>query len=1094
VNKYIFLIFIFLEIGLIKSYGQTSTAKLSPAKKLTQYILNQWDTDNGLPSSNVRRIVQTQDGYLWLAGFDGLTSFDGVRFVNYNKANIPGFSTNLVQVLQEAPDGTLWIGTHGSGLFSYKNARFEKVGLDSIFIACMFFENKEKYLVSGRGAGLYELNPQTKAIKQLDIPALNGISVYKMEKDKKNQLWFATEKGLICRNGTKYKTYTTADGLPSNTILELFFDYQQKLWVGTTEGLAYMQEGKFYEVKDFEKNIVHKILQDKSKSLWIATSTGLYRQNHYKNILEKFPYSKENPLTNVLDLHLDAEGSLWIATYRNGLFRIKDGKFTNFTYQDGLSAASVGSVCEYKPGEYMLGMNDGAINLIKGNDIKEFNFKTDIPKVRIFNILKDSKKNTWISTFNGVIKISPTGEEKLYNKQNGLSDNAARIAYEDEQGNIWIGTRIGGITKISPEGKFEVLDQSNGLSSNFIMSIQGDKKGNVWVGTNDAGISVISPEGKIKNYSTKEGLVSDLVFNTYTDAQNVTWIVTNGGISRFEEGKFFNYTSQDGLLNDSPFDFLEDEKQQVWLTTSRGIIKVNKKELNDYAKGQIKTIHWEIFDKHDGMKSEDCTGAAHSLIDSKGKIWIPTNGGVVVIDPERMPKNHLPPALRINFLVVDNQNIDIHEKITLEAGVRRLVFDYSALSLLASSKVKFKYKLIGFDPDWVDAQKERQAVYTNLPPGNYTFQVIAANNDGVWNMKGTKLSFQLKPFFYQTSLFYVFLGLLVIALVYGIIRWRVYYLQQKRIELEHIVEVKTREIYDQNQVLAHQTEELGKQTNLLERKNNSILQSIAYAKRIQDAMLPPLDEIKTAFPDSFVMFKPRDIVSGDFYWLAIIEAEPLYENITKDGKTESVLKGMTSPKTLIAAVDCTGHGVPGAFMSMIGNDLLNEIVGSKKITEVDKILTELHRSISQTLKQQNNANQDGMDLTLCIIDHEAGYLDFAGAKNSLMYIRDGELNIIKGDKLPIGGWMKKDETVRHFEKHQIKLDGKTQFYMFSDGYQDQFSEEYRKKFARHRIREMLMDIHTLPMEKQGQLIEQKLDEWQGNEPQTDDILVIGFQI
>ncbi len=1082
-------------IGLDISHGQNSEAKLSPSKQLTQYILNQWDTDNGLPSSNVRRVLQTQDGYLWLAGFDGLTSFDGVRFVNYNKSNIPKFSTNLIQMLQESPDGSLWIGTQGSGLFKYKDSKFEKIGLDSVFIYSIFFESPERYLIGGRNTGLYALNPKTKKISKLNIPLLNEGSVYKMTRDKKNRIWFATDgKGLVCKDGDTYKAYTTADGLPVNSILEIFFDHQQKLWVGTTQGLVYMENGKFYTVKDFQKNIVHKILQDKSKSLWIATSTGLYRNNHYKKKLEKFPYSKETPLTNVLDLHLDEEGSLWIATYRNGLFRIKDGKFTNFTYQDGLSSASVGSICEYKPGQYLLGMNDGAINLIKGNEVSEFKLKTDRPKVRIFNILKDSKNNIWIATFSGVIKVSPTGEETVYDKAQGLPDDATRLAFEDRQGNIWIGTRSGGIAKIHTDGSLEIIDQNSGLSSNFIMSIQSDQKGNIWIGTNDAGINIISPDGKIKKYSTKDGLVSDLVFNTYTDSEGITWIVTNGGISRFENGNFFNYTSNDGLLNDSPFDFLEDKKKHIWLTSSRGLIKVEKKDLNDYAKGKIKKIHWEIFDKNDGMKSEDCTGAAHALIDSKGEIWIPTNGGVVLINPDKMPKNHIPPAIHINFLVADNQKINIHKLIVLQAGMRRMVIDYSALSLLASSKVKFKYKLIGFDPDWVDAQKERQAVYTNLPPGNYTFQVIAANNDGVWNMEGVKLSFKLEPFFYQTKEFYLLVFLLSIAMIYGIIRWRVYYLQQKRKELEHIVEIKTREIYEQNQVLAHQTEELGKRKQLLEKKNNNILQSITYAKRIQDAMLPPLSEIKTFLPDSFVIFRPRDIVSGDFYWLATLEPEPIYENVIVEGKEESILKGLSNHKTLIAAIDCTGHGVPGAFMSMIGNDLLNEIIESKKIREVDKILTELHRSISQTLKQQNNTNQDGMDLTLCIIDHDAGYIDFAGAKNSLMYIQKGELNIIKGDKMPIGGWMRKGETVRDFEKHRIELDGNTSFYMFSDGYQDQFSEEYRKKFARHRIREMLQEIQHLPMEEQGKHITQQLEDWQGNESQTDDILVIGFRI
>ena len=391
------------------------------------------------------------------------------------------------------------------------------------------------------------------------------------------------------------------------------------------------------------------------------------------------PYQTDSPLTNVLDLNLDKEGSLWIATYRNGLFRLKDGKFNNFTFQDGLATASVGSICEYGEGKFLLGMNNGTINMINRYDISVFPIKTSLPKVRIFNIIKDRSENLWISTFDKLLKIDKNGNEKVYTQAQGLPNNTIRVSYEDQKGNIWVGTRSGGIARIDVNGQIEIFNMKKGLGSNFIMSIEEDIDGNILVGTNDAGLNIIRENGKIDIFKEENGLVSNLVFKTYTDKDNITWVACNGGISRFENGKFFNYSSKDGLYNDSPFDFVEDDSGHIWLPTSRGIVKTTKKELNQYAKGEIKTINWVIYDKHDGMKSEDCTGAAHSLKASNGHIWVPTNGGVVIIDPRNIPINHLKPHIRINSLLVNNKVIDVHKPISIAPGKQRLVFDYSAL-------------------------------------------------------------------------------------------------------------------------------------------------------------------------------------------------------------------------------------------------------------------------------------------------------------------------------------------------------------------------------------------------------------------------------
>jgi predicted ATPase/GAF domain-containing protein/predicted Ser/Thr protein kinase len=295
------------------------------------------------------------------------------------------------------------------------------------------------------------------------------------------------------------------------------------------------------------------------------------------------------------------------------------------------------------------------------------------------------------------------------------------------------------------------------------------------------------------------------------------------------------------------------------------------------------------------------------------------------------------------------------------------------------------------------------------------------------------------------------------------------------------------------------TIEVIEQKEIIEKKNQDITSSINYAKRIQDASMPQIEKIKNILPQSFIFFRPRDIVSGDFYWCTKTDPIPIYEDSVENDEIVKKVKEHIPEKIIITAVDCTGHGVPGAFMSMTGINLLNEIVGLKEITSPDKILNELHKGVRGALKQAETENRDGMDMALCSIDLNAGLVEYAGAKNQLVYIQNGELFEIKADKLPIGGHQKEDE--RLFTKHTINLVDPiaratipTYFYMFSDGYPDQFGEESGTKFMVKKLKALLLEIHQKPMEEQKTILEKTFLTWMGNTKQLDDVLVMGFKI
>ncbi len=287
--------------------------------------------------------------------------------------------------------------------------------------------------------------------------------------------------------------------------------------------------------------------------------------------------------------------------------------------------------------------------------------------------------------------------------------------------------------------------------------------------------------------------------------------------------------------------------------------------------------------------------------------------------------------------------------------------------------------------------------------------------------------------------------------------------------LEKKVKQRTLEIEHQKEEIEAINTTLIAQKGLMEKRNSDITSSINYARRIQDAVLPDLRSLKRSVPNCFVLYTPRDVVSGDFYWFAQKENE-----------------------IILAAADCTGHGVPGAFMSILGDSYLNQIVNLQGITKADSILSRLHGQIRRALRQSSTENKDGMDISICVIDLEQQHVTFAGAKRPLLYIQNNTIFEIKGDKHSVGGFHTKAENT--YTAHQVSFEKPTTFYIFSDGYVDQFGGEYNRKFMTKNFKKLLLEIHKEPMARQRQILAQRFDEWKGEHKQIDDVIVVGFQM
>ncbi|MBL4655185.1 MAG: SpoIIE family protein phosphatase, partial [Bacteroidia bacterium] len=495
--------------------------------------------------------------------------------------------------------------------------------------------------------------------------------------------------------------------------------------------------------------------------------------------------------------------------------------------------------------------------------------------------------------------------------------------------------------------------------------------------------------------------------------------------------------------------------------------------------------------------------------DKDGFLWFGTINGLIKFDPKfKMPKNELEPKTHIIKIKVARKDTFLSNNAVLPYELNHIAFHYTGISLTLPEKVSYQYKLEGLDEEWSPVTKERKADFTNLAPGAYTFKVKACNNAGVWNKEPTTFSFSITPPFWQTWWFYSLSVVSGFSFIMGFVKIRERNLKREKRILTERVKIRTREIEKQKDEIEIQKQEIEEKNKklwnvniavnkekekveeikaTLEEQNRHMTSSISYAKRIQTAIMFPKEKIYEQLPESFIFYQPKDIVSGDFYW---------FTDLTRITKSQ---RFSNSDAMIIAAVDCTGHGVPGAFMSMIGNDLLNQIVLEKGITKPSEILNNLHDGVQFALRQEGAdvTAADGMDIALTSIslNGQKAAIEYAGAHRPLLITRNNnktvDLEVIKGNNIGIGGI---EEIKRDFTNHEIELKKGDTFYIFSDGYTDQFGGPKDKKFTSRRLREFLVNIFNKTMEDQNLQIENELMNWKGDNEQTDDLLVIGVRI
>jgi signal transduction histidine kinase/ligand-binding sensor domain-containing protein/CheY-like chemotaxis protein len=869
---------------------------LDRKKDISLYIHELWETDDGLPQNSILDIVQTRDGYLWMGTYEGLVRFDGIRFVVFNKSNTPEFTHNSVMALLEDSTGNLWIGSSGGGLLKKKNDRFDSItlkdGLTSNHITDIF-EDRRGVLWVCTNRGISRL--ENDRIEQLTASeGLSSNNVRSVCDDRRGNIWIATDGGGVnCKSKEGIQVYGSSNVLGNDSTWDVYYsEIDDDLWVCTSgAGLYRFHEGKWtnFTKKDgLPSNDLSCVFQDSDGNLWI----GSYKEGLSRFANGKFSvFNEKMGLTNnfVKVIFEDKEGSLWIGTYRGGLNRFRDGTVVTYSTHHGLSKNLVRSIFCDSQNNTWIGTAGGGLNKFYNDTFELFSTQTGLSEDRIWSICEGKDGSLWIGTYGGGVNRLKDGKITIFDKNNNLSHPVIRVVYEDSNGNLWIGTNGGGLDVLS-NGKVVNYNRSTGLSGDFVYSVLEDSQKNIWVGTFNGGFNRINQDHHhITTFSKADGLSGECIWSLVEDDRGIIWMGTNGGgLGCYKDGKFKNYTTLEGLPSDTIFQVIDDKKGSLWMTSNLGIFTIALSELTAFDRRKNGKIAHTLYSRSDGMPVKSCNGPAHpaGAMDKKGRIWFPTSRGAVMISPEQKLRNEYIPPVVIEKLVVENKEvaIDGNKRVFIPPGKKKFEVHYTGLSFLVPKKVKFKFILEGLDKEWTDALDRRVAYYNNVPPGSYSFRVIACNNDGKWNRKGASIHLTLEPFFYQTTFFYGFVLIFLFLTGFAAYRIRVYQLRKREKRLAFLVGDRTKE-------LAARKDQLEKINNIVKSINTEVDLSNLLKSVLLETFAVKGVETSTAlvYDESIDAFKYRAGIGWDVRHLEhlTLSRKEVEEQYLKDAKAIS---------------------------------------------------------------------------------------------------------------------------------------------------------------------------------------------------------------
>jgi ligand-binding sensor domain-containing protein/signal transduction histidine kinase len=749
----------------------TPALALDPGRPLTRYSLDAWSVDRGLPDSAVFAIVQTRDGYLWVGTTEGLARFDGLRFTVFDKANTPAIRHNQIQALLEDDTGALWIGTYGGGLVRLKDGRFEAYttaeGLPGDTVRSLSQSADGSLWIGTHGAGLGRLRDGVfRTLTRRD--GLAGDLVRAVRASRDGAVWVGTNHGLNRLRGGAVETFTTATGLLHENVTSLFEDGRGRMWIGTSGGLNVHENGRLrgYTTRDgLSADRVFAIQEDPDGDLWVGTEGGglsRLRGGRFEALRAKDGLGSDV----VRALHQDGEGSLWIGTYGGGLTRLRDG-FVVHTVQDGLPDDQVRAVLEDRHGA-IWAATAGGLGRWRGGRWRSYTRAAGLADNAVLALHEDRQGVLWVGTRDGGLHRFQDGRFRTFTTAQGLPHNTVMAIVGSGDDALWVGTE-GGVARFA-QGRFTVYGTAQGLSFPEVRALHEDRHGDLWIGTFGGGLNRLR-NGRFKVWTRREGLSNDSVYSIHEDGEGALWVSTLGdGLNLIRDEQVTVFRVRDGLFHDMIFRVLEDDRGQLWMSSTRGIFRVDRRELLEQAAGRRARVTSVSYGVADGMRTSECTGGPQPAgwRARDGRLWFPTRKGLVVIDPAQLRASTRPPPVVIEEVRADRRALPAEAALEVPPGRGELEFQYTGISFVGAENMRFRYKLEGYDPDWVEAGTRRVAHFTNLAPGTYRFRVKAQSKDGVWNETGSAVDVRLAPHFYETRAFLASVVLLALGLAVGV--------------------------------------------------------------------------------------------------------------------------------------------------------------------------------------------------------------------------------------------------------------------------------------------------------------------------------------
>ena len=756
---------------LLAILAETSGAESQSGPIPSGYTLKSWQTAEGLPQMTPKAITQASDGYLWVGTYSGLSRFDGVRFTSFTVNNTPELSSDSIISLYEDSAGILWIGTEEGGVVRYEKGAFstlpgpEDAGRMTVYSIC----EHQGELWLGTSEGLYWV-VEGALTAVTNSPPLARREVIAVMSGGKGELWIGTRKNLWMRNGNEFEGPIV---LPEPAHL-MAADGTGNLWISFSAGGIGVVEAGTRIVQPLRTRAKGNAFHcGRGGTFWLGTLHGrLFRSEE-----GEFPsYRMEIELEgNFSALYEDVEGNLWAGLEGKGLWRLRKKLVTTLGINEGLTIGSVTSIIQDQRGRIWAGTFGKGVHVWAGERFEQ----VTIPRMQnITSLAEDDEGTIWFSTFGGNMgRVKGTGS---YDVESRFGKHG-RTLFRDRKNGIWLGTIQDGLEHWS-EGKLRRYTMEDGLSSDYVRPIAEDREGGIWVGTS-MGLNRIR-DGEIRRFFREDGLGGNHVRSLFVDHEGTLWIgSTGGGLTRWREGRLESIGVEQGLIDDWIEQIIEDDYGYLWLGSNRGLMRIHLEELNECVSGTRSFVHCTALQQQDGLETPNSgTGFQPSCLKAgDGKLWFATGAGIVVVDPAVGKSNSGRPAVFVEEVLANERRPRRTEMgaggpLVFPAGTERLEFRYTGLDFSAPTLLKFRYQLEDFDEQWVNAGTRREAIYTRVPPGAYTFRVLAVNNEGIWNETGAALAIVIEPFFWQTGVFKVSAAasslLCTGLLVWAFISWR----------------------------------------------------------------------------------------------------------------------------------------------------------------------------------------------------------------------------------------------------------------------------------------------------------------------------------